>query len=407
MESAPQCLCCGAQNVETLVDFGLQPPSNRFEHPEHPESERHPLVVGQCDACGLVQLIRPMAPSMAKSRFEWLTYNEPEGHLDDLVGRLCSLPGIDRSARIFALTYKDDSTLARFKKLGYDHTYRYESNADFGLKDSCAGLESIQAMLDEPTAARLAAKHGLADLLIVRHVLEHAHVPLAFLRAVRSLVRPGGYLLFEMPDSTKFIKACDHCFVWEEHITYLSVQTLTALIASAGLRMEQTILYAYPLEDSLIAVVKNEAQKGAGRPAKEELESLLADGQKFARSFFERRTYLQSLLGARRQAGKRTAIFGAGHLAAKFANMYSLAKWLDCVIDDNPYKQRLLMPGSRLAIRGSSALETGAIDLCLLSLNPESEQRVLAKNQSFLEHGGQFLSIFALSPKAIYHAEAV
>ena len=407
MESAPQCLCCGAQNVETLVDFGLQPPSNRFEHPEHPESERHPLVVGQCDACGLVQLIRPMAPSMAKSRFEWLTYNEPEGHLDDLVGRLCSLPGIDRSARIFALTYKDDSTLARFKKLGYDHTYRYESDADFGLKDSCAGLESIQAMLDEPTAARLAAKHGLADLLIVRHVLEHAHEPLAFLRAARMLVRPDGYLLFEMPDSTKFIKACDHCFIWEEHITYLCGQTLTALIASSGVSMQETIEYTYPLEDSLIAIVKNQAQRQVGRPAKKELESLLTDGQNFARSFFERRAYLQSLLGVWRQAGKRTAIFGAGHLAAKFANMYSLEKWLDCVIDDNPYKQRLLMPGSRLAIRGSSALETGAIDLCLLSLNPESEQRVLAKNQSFLERGGQFLSIFARSPKAIYHAEAV
>jgi len=402
-----RCLCCGAHTVETLVDFGLQPPSNRFEHPEHPERDRHPLVVGQCAACGLIQLIKPMAPSMAKSRFEWLTYNEPEGHLDDLVGRLCRLPGIDKTARIFALTYKDDSTLARLKKLGFVHTYRYQSEADFGLHDSCAGLETVQAAVEESTAARLAAKHGLADLLIVRHVLEHAHEPLAFLRAVRALVKSGGYLIFEMPDSTKFIKACDHCFVWEEHITYLTDQSLKALIASAGLRVEQTILYSYPLEDSLIAVVKNETQQGTGRPAQERLELLLVDGKKFARSFLDRRNYLQSLLGAWRHAGKRTAIFGAGHLAAKFANMYSLEKLLDCVIDDNPYKQCLLMPGSRLAIRGSSTLETGAIDLCLLSLNPESEQRVLAKNQSFLERGGKFLSIFALSPTAIDHAEAV
>jgi len=60
------------------------------------------------------------------------------------------------------------------------------------------------------------------------------------------------------------------------------------------------------------------------------------------------------------------------------------------------------MPGSRLAIQGSAALAT--IDLCLLSLNPESEQRVLAKNQDFIQRGGKFLSIFALSSKTVYEA---
>ncbi len=339
---------------------------------------------------------------MVKSRFEWLSYNEPEGHLDDLVARLCRLPGIGRDSRFTGLTYKDDSTLARLRRLSYANTHRYEAGADFGIRDRYAGLESIQGALDASVASALAARHGPADVLIVRHLLEHAHDPAAFLRAARTLIKPGGYLVFEMPDCTKFIRACDYSFIWEEHIAYFSPETLAALVRSAGLAQHQTVLYPYPLEDSLVAIVRNSRLAGDAPLPRDRREAALADGRAFARGFPELRTRLHGLFRAWRQEGKRVAIFGAGHLAAKFVNLLQLKAFLDCVIDDNPNKQDLLMPGSRLPILGSAALGSRAIDLCLLSLNPESEQKVLAKNRSFLDRGGRFLSIFSLSPQTIY-----
>lgn len=403
MAASSPCLGCRGRAVQPLLDFGPQPPSNRFEQPGSARSVTHPLVVAQCADCGLVQLVEPMPPAMAKSRFDWITYNEPEGHLDRLVERLRGLPGIGPESRIVGLTYKDDTTLARFNKLGHGNTYRYQAGADLGLHDSCAGLESIQMVLDEPMASQLAAKHGMADLLLVRHVIEHAHAPLDFLRAVKMLVKPGGYLVFEMPDCSKFVRACDHSFIWEEHITYFCAATLGTLLHAAGLTLQETILDPYPLEDSLIGLVRN-AVPGSGRKlAQAEREALLADGRAFASGYAALRDRMQALFGAWRRQGRRVAIFGAGHLAAKFANMYSLGGLIECVIDDNPHKQALLMPGSRLPIRGSAAL--AGIDLCLLSLNPESEQKVLAKHQAFLERGGRFLSIFALSTRAV-QAEA-
>ena len=252
MGAATPCVSCGQAAVDVLIDFGPQPPSNRFEEADAPNAEKHPLVLGQCARCGLPQLIGPMPSAMAKSRFEWLTYTEPEGHLDGLVERLRRLPGINADSRIFALTYKDDSTLARFSRLGHAHTYRYDPAADFGIHDRFAGLESIQAALDESVAARLADRHGAADLLLVRHVLEHAHDPSRFLRAAAKLVKPGGYLMFELPDCVKFVKACDYSFVWEEHITYLCSQSVSMLVTNAGLTMHETIVHPYPLEDSLL-----------------------------------------------------------------------------------------------------------------------------------------------------------
>lgn len=404
MNATTRCLACRAEAVQILVDFGAQPPSNRFEHPRETVSESHPLMVGQCADCGLIQLVDPMPAALVVSRFEWLTYNEPEGHLDDLVSRLCRLPGLGKDARILGLSYKDDTTLARFNRLGYRNTYRYQPGTDLGIDDSRAGLESLQAALTRPMADALVARHGQADLLLVRHVLEHAHDPLAFLAAVSRMVRPDGYLLFEMPDCVKFIRACDYCFVWEEHITYLSRETLATLIGHAGLTMQDIIVHPYPLEDSLIGIVRNRTGIATASSAGTGQSSVFADGAAFSARHARTLAAMQATFGAWRDAGKRVAIFGAGHLAAKFVNMYRLRDAVECVIDDNAHKQALLMPGSRLPIRGSAALD--AIDLCLLALNPESEQRVLAKHAAYLQRGGRFLSIFALSSRSIYAASA-
>src|SRR5262245_2219314 len=101
-----RCISCDAPAVEMLMDFGPQPPSNRFLRPADGTEERHPLLLGQCQACTLLQLIEPMPVEMVRSRFEWLTYSEPEGHLDQLVERLAKLPGLTPEAKIIGLTYK-------------------------------------------------------------------------------------------------------------------------------------------------------------------------------------------------------------------------------------------------------------------------------------------------------------
>jgi hypothetical protein len=382
------------------LDFGPLPPSNRFETSEARNTDVHPLVIGQCQACGLVQLVDPMPATVAKSRFDWLIYNEPEGHLDDLVTRLCRLPGIDRSARIVGLSHKDDSTLSRFNALAYANTYRFDMRGDFGIADSCAGLESIQAALKPPLARELAARHGHADMLLVRDVLGHAHEPLSFLAGARELVRAGGVLAFEMPDCTRSLQAGDYSFVWEEHITYVSGGTLAGLLNNGGLSTIDVVSYPYPLEHSLIGVARNEAPGAATTPSQP--DALFVPGAEFERRFQEQRGAAQSLFAGWRRDNRRVAIFGAGHMAAKFLNLYGLGELVECMIDDHPRKKGLLMPGSRVPIRGSEGL--GDIDICLLALNPDSEQKVLARHAPFIERGGTFLSIFALNPQSLYNA---
>lgn len=395
-----RCLLCRQDKVQALVEFGPQPPSNRFELKSSPETERHPLTIAQCDACGLVQLMSPMSLDMVKARFEWLVYNEPESHLDALVERATRLPDVGPGKRIIGLTYKDDTTLARFGRMGHQNTYRYDPALDLGVKDRCAGLETLQGVLTGAPVPALIAKHGRADLLVARHILEHAHDPVALLATLGKLTAPGGYLLLEVPDCTKFVGACDYSFVWEEHVTYFSSETLAALIDRAGLTLHETFVHPYPYEDALIAIVRNDAPGSAKRGETQDIRGLLKAGANFSENYEDVTAQIQSRLRRWRQHGKRIAIFGAGHLAAKFINFYALEDLIECVIDDHENKRDMLMPGSRVPIRGAAALKD--IDICLLSLNPESERKVVAKHQDFRDSGGQFMSIFALNPNSVY-----
>jgi len=392
------CISCG-RLVHTLVDFGPQPPSNRFLKSGERDVDLHRLALGQCFTCGLVQLVDPMPAAMVRSRFPWLTYNEPEGHLDALAERLRHLPGVEPASVIGGLSYLDDTILARLNRLGLLRTYRLDISSDLGSDDPVAGLESVQEAVRESRSRDIAGRRGLADLLIVRYVLEHAHDPQAFLRGLWPLVKPNGYLVLEVPDSRKFLDACDYSFVWEEHIAYFSPATLKVFLGATGCDVVAIWIYPHALEDSLIAVVRR------GIPAlqsfTEGLEAELLRGQRYALRFPEIRERYRARLLQFSQGGKRVALFGAGHLAAKFLNFFELQDYVDYVIDDNPNKQTLVMPGSGLPIRDSSLLDQGRIDLCLLSLSPESEKKVLSAKRSYLERGGDFRSIFALSQLAL------
>src|SRR5690242_21909579 len=88
------CIGCRSSTVRTVIDLGPQPPSNRFLASPGERSETHTLRFGYCAACGLAQLLDPMPVEVVRSRHAWITYNEPEAHLDSLVASLREMSGL-------------------------------------------------------------------------------------------------------------------------------------------------------------------------------------------------------------------------------------------------------------------------------------------------------------------------
>lgn len=330
-----------------------------------------------------IEAIRP--------RYDWLTYNEPEGHLDDLVETLGKLPGIGPASRLAGITYKDASTLERFARRGFGNTRCIPAD-DFAAPASPFGLETIQSLLsDEATVARLARAYGQSDVVLMRHVVEHSPDARRLVVSLRGLISPTGYLVLEVPDSDRILAAGNHAFVWEEHFSYFTEASLRGLAAAAGARMAWFGRYSYPYEDSLIAVLQFGVGSDASSASKEGTERVRG----FSGRFPEARARWRKELEGYRAGGKTVAMFGAGHLSAKFINFLDLADLIDCVVDDHPKKAGMLMPGSRLPIVPSSEMASRGVAICVSTLNPESETRVRQKLATFVDGGGRFVPAFA------------
>jgi len=359
------------------------------------------MVFGFCQDCGVVQLIDPVPAKELMPRVDWISYNEPEAHLDQLATDIRNLPGITADSTACGITFKDDSLLARMERLGVNNTWRIDPSRDLAITQAGVGVETIQDKLTLETASRIAGERGLADVVIVRHILEHAHDTASFIDAVKTLVKPSGYIVFEVPDCTKSLESCDYSCPWEEHVLYFTPETLKRGLAMSEMPMVAYASYAYSLEDSLVAIVRpsveSQAVESVGGVTPEEQERIAT----YAATLAQHQEKLQSYFSQYRKDGGKVALLGAGHLACTFINLLGLKEHIEFIVDDNSNKRGLFLPGSGLPIVGAEALISEDIKLCLLSVHPQAEDRVIENNQSFTENGGAFASMFPRSKLAL------
>jgi hypothetical protein len=394
---------CDDENIVPLLDIGKQPISNRFlRNLEEPES-LYPLSLGQCEKNGLLCLMDPVTASELIPRFDWITYAEPEPHLDHTVDLLCKLEGIHKSSVVGGISFKDDSTLERFEKRGFK-TWRIDAESDLGISTKGAGVESIQDALTPDKSKPIVERHGKADILIVRHIFEHVYDLEEFTETLKQLINDNGYIIFEVPDCSQSVETCDYTMLWEEHLLYFTPNTIKSVLVSHGLEVVHFENYPYPMENSLVAVTQL-GKKNSLATENSTVQEELNKGKRYAQEFGKyQKQFVQFFEKYSKNTGK-IAFLGAGHLACTFIWAFQLQQFVECIIDDNPNKQGLFMPASHLPIVSSQVLNSTEISLCMLGLNPLNEEKVIANNSDFLSKGGRFLSIFPASSYSIYNSD--
>lgn len=351
----------------------------------------------------MVQLVPPLPYQALVPPFA-LVYREPEEHLDKVVQRCLGLPGIAAGAVVGGVSYKDDTTLARFARFGMAH-WTLQRDKDLGITDPAANIETIQHILTPAAARRIRSHHGAVDILVARHIVEHCADPATFIAALRELVRDGGYLVLEVPDCRPNLLRRDYTMVWDQHNAYFTPETFAALPGLTGFRPVWTDSYPLIYEPCLVQVIQKTDGRGAQcRPR--DLAAVIDDSERnlrdFADGFDERGERLRAFLARHRECtGVAPALYGAGHLSSAFVTYHDLAGELAYVVDDTPSKQGRYMPGGTLEIVPSARLVEDGIRMVLLGLSPEVEDKVIAKNAAFVAHGGEFYSILCGSDRSV------
>lgn len=392
----PRCDLCADARVTPLIEFGAHPIAHHFLTDPAQAEYTHPVTLGFCEACGLTQLMDPIPPEKFYTDYNWLSSWKWNPHVPRLVEAIEQMPGLTKASPVFEAGSNDGSFLAALRERGFTKLLGLEPAQDAVTAAQKLGVETVRAYFTPAVARELAASFGKCDLFITRQVLEHVTNLPEFAEAMRVMLRPGARVLAEVPDFGFNQTAPDYSAIWEEHVNHFTADTLTRFLNDVGVEVThvETALFSGQI---LIAFGTYTGQRIAPKAA------AVAESRAKAFAYRDRwpkfRAALHSYLDTEAKTGRKIALYGAGCRSSCLINYAGLSSHLAFAVDDQPEKQGKFMPGSRLAVRPSDALLQEDVGLCLLAVNAENEEKVIARHAEFVRRGGRFVSLHPPSPR--------
>ena len=393
--------CCSANKKgKTILNFHKLPLCNRFVKKINEKEYKKKLTLLGCPVCGLLRLKTVVPKNEILPKFKWLTYNEPTSHLENLKKEASNLFS-KKNVFICGMTYKDDPLISKFGKSF--KKYRIDPIKDMNLEISNVASEGIIPNFTKKNITKFLKKNKKPDLLIARHLLEHAPKMKLFLNKVKKFVKESGYIIFEVPDCSKQIKFNDYTMLWEEHMTYFTEETLKNFfkINYTKMTLVKFLRYKNSHEDVLIVILKNKAQDNNNAKDRFQIKNktIFNYGEKFLKIKNNIHNNLEKLI----KKHKNIFIFGVGHHSIIFVNTMKIGKFIKFAIDDNKFKQQLFMPGSKIKIKGVKDIykDIYAKSLCLTTLS----EKVLTKIKKIKEikkNKIKFISIYPYQNNSIY-----
>ena len=392
------CRSCGGRHVELFLDLGDQPHCNRLIPPElEGEAEpRYPLRVGFCHDCTLVQIDYTIPKEQMFSRYPYVsgTTRTLPAHFADTAGRLVQAYGVAPGDLLVDIGSNDGTALKQYRPYGL-RLLGVEPAANVAALATADGVPTLNRFFNEETAAQIVQDEGPAKLVTAAGVFFHLEELHSVCRGVKAMLAPDGVFCVQaiylggMLENTAFDQ------VYHEHLCYYTLKSLQGLLAPHGLEVFQVSIApihggtleahvghpgAHPVDASVAAMARTEAERGYGR---------LETYQRFAERVWTLRDALIAQLDLFRGEQKRVYSYGAPAKGATLLNSFGIdTRYVQLAAEKSALKFDHLIPGVRIPIKDEATLSPPDVYL-VLAWNFLDE--FLEKERTFLEGGGRFL----------------
>ncbi len=396
------CRHCSAPLEHVFLDLGFAPPSNAYLSAadlQAPE-QYFPLKLFVCGKCWLVQtedysrsdeLFTKDYAYFSSVSTTWLAH--ARAYVDMITARL----GLGAGSFVIEVASNDGYLLKNFVAnsvpcLGVEPTDSTASAAE------AVGVPVAREFFGQDFAGKLVKSGKQADLIIGNNV--YAHVPDIndFTAGMKTALKPGGTITLEFPHLMSLMGLNQFDTVYHEHYSYLSLQSVKAVFAKAGLRVcdvEQIPTHGGSLR--VYGCHADDARADGAAVARilaEEVASGLQDlatYQRFQREADKVKNNLLAFLIEANKAGQTVAAYGAAAKGNTLMNYAGVKPDLvSFVCDAAASKQGKFMPGSHIPILAPRELRERRPDyVVILPWNIADE--VVKSNEFVREWGGQFV----------------
>ncbi len=379
-----QCPVCGASDLMELIALEEYPLAGNgaVKREKADEVPTGTLSVGFCRVCGALFQNDPVSVEA----LDGMLLRQPGPLPMDVTGMETAetdrfLEGLRRygpsGGRVLDIGCGTGCLLRRLSERGFG-VAGVDAHPEAAAQAREAGFEVVEGRFEEGMFPEESF-----DLVIARSVLEHVPEPTMLLSAMADLLKPGGVVALEVPNTGRVFRRSAYGGFAFHHVNYWTTPTLRYLVTLEGLDV------VGGFEESYIALFARKAERGQAGvdpvpPGDETVEGLLEE----AEAFLERKEALAEELPrvVHDSFPGGIVVLGAGAPTVDMLYYTGLDSEIVHVVSSDRTRFGAVLAGTKHEIHPMEVLEEANFDGILIS--SERRQDELLDRLSAYRHGG-------------------
>ena len=396
------CRFCNEPLTNIFVDLGISPLSNAFLKKEMLDNseKKYPLCAYVCDNCFLVQLSEFEKPENIFEEYAYFSSFSSTWiqHVQNYVNMMIKKFVFDEKNLVIEIASNDGYLLQFFKEknipiLGIEPAVNVAKVA----KDK--GIPTLIKFFSTNTANELRREGKNADLIIGNNVLAHVPNLNDFVKGLKILLKPTGIITLEFPHLLQLIQKNQFDTIYHEHFSYFSLVTARKIFSfheltifdveeipthggSLRIYVKHSEYDDISINERVSILLEKEKQYG--------LENI-STYTNFIKNVDAVKKKLHEFFNGARDSGKKIVCYGAAAKGNTLLNYCNIGNnFIDYVVDQNPYKQGLFLPGTHIPIKNPDEIQKTKPDyVVIIPWNLKDE--IMEQMKYIRDWGGKFM----------------
>ena len=364
------CRLCNSKNITTVLKLEDSALCDSYSK-KKVDSKKYPLELQLCNVCKFTQLSVFVDKKTVYDDYIYLTTSSTtlKKHFEQYVNDVAKFLALTKGRTIIDIGSNDGTLLKYFKRKNH-LVLGIEPSNNIAKIANDHGIKTINKYFDLKLSKELKKQSIKADVITVNNVFANIDNLNDVILAVRELLNENGVLIIESSYLLKMVSNMVFDFIYHEHLSYLSVLPLVDFFKEYQMRI-MNIENVDTKGGSLRYYIVNENSKW-------EVSDSVSKFMKFENNTsvdfeyfnaFESKinlikTEIQNYLDKFRN--KKIVGFGASATSTTLITHFSLHKYIDYLVDDNPRKVGTYSPGYNLPVYSPDKLNNDNPEIIII-----------------------------------------
>jgi len=400
------CRFCNSRSITHALRFTFTPPDTAFIYPDGTGevAETIPLIISLCEKCKLVQMLDVVDPLILYKQYPHANFTTPSvtNHFDAYAQEAVSKGHIQKGDLIIDIGSGDGDLLRAFKKLGMK-VVAVDPSAHSASQAKADGITLYSELFTPQLAGQIVNDHGKASLITANFALGSIDNLHACMAGIRHILKQEGLVYFEEPYLVDILEQNLFDVFHHERLSLITATPLEPFLRSTHMHLidirrspfrrgsirciAQRSDGPHVVSASLKSFIENESSANI-----HSADTLSA----FATRVEELKSELKKMVNDLQQDGKHIAGYGASGRTVTFVHECG---WqtdvLDYIVDDNPYKHDLMLPGTSIKVVHPNVIRERKPDVIILFAHNYADH-IMNQHEEFRKAGGKFITPFPM-----------